>query len=151
MDFNTINWMLAVVVLLSALGCTQQSSTEPPREVRLAQKWELQPGDVVGNHQVIGGLGDISIALKGDAVYAPFPGKVQPYKSECVIFSSEEVPNYLLRLCGLKSLHIGFKRTGEVIGDGDEVRVALLNRQSDGRWAFVEPAKKMIQLLLQPL
>lgn len=149
MDSNAINWVLAVVALLMVVGCTPQHSTEAPREVQLAQKWELQPGNVVGGHQVLGGLGDITIALNGDTVYAPYAGRVQPHKPECVIFSSEEVPNYLFRLCGLSKPFFGPKRAGEAIGTGNLVQFALLNRQRDGRWAMVEPSKKIIQQMLQ--
>lgn len=150
MGSNVINWVLAGVLLLTVVGCTPQPPTEAPREVQLSQKWELQPGDVVGGHQVLGGLGDISIALKGGSVYAPYAGRVQPHKPECVIFSSEEVPNYLFRLCGLSQPFFGPKRAGNAIGTGDVVQFALLNKQRDGRWAMVEPSKKIIQQMLQP-
>lgn len=150
MGSNVINWVLAVVLLLTVVSCTPQHPTDAPREVQLSQKWELQPGDVVGGHQVQGSLGDISIALRGDAVYAPYAGRVQPHKPECVIFSSEEVPNYLFRLCGISKAFFGSKRAGEIIGTGDIVQIALLNKQRNGRWAMVEPSKKIIQKMLQP-
>ena len=138
------------IVLLAAFGCTPASMTESPRDIQLSQKWELQPGDVVAGRQVLGGLGDISLALNGDAIYAPFDGRVQPHKPNCVIFSSEEMPVYLFRLCGLNQQNFGFRRAGQPLGTGDELRLALLTKQPDGRWAIVEPSKKIIEKMLQP-
>jgi hypothetical protein len=142
--------LFVAVVLLFVVGCTQQPMPERERELQLSQNWELQPGDVVGGHAVASGLGDISIVLKGDAVYAPFDGRVQPNKANCMIFSSEEVPTYLFRLCGLKSRRFGFRRAGEVIGKGNELHFAVLNQQPDGRWAMVEPSQKLLEHMLQP-
>lgn len=152
MDLSVFNGALVLaisVVLLAVFSCTQKPMTETAREIQLAQNWELQPGDVVAGHKVLGGLGDVSIALNGDAVYAPFDGRVQPYKPECVIFSSEEVPVYLFRLCGLDKPNFGFLRAGEVIGTGKDLRFAVLTKQPDGRWALVEPSKKIIEQMLQ--
>lgn len=142
--------LLCAVGLLSAVGCTQQFAAEPLREIQLYQNWELQPGDAVGGHSVLGGLGDISIALNGDSVYAPFEGRVQPHKGQCVIFSSEELPSYLFRLCGLNSPKYGLRRAGEAIASGRELRFAVLNKQADGRWALIEPSRQIIEQLLQP-
>ena len=143
---------ITVLITLSLLmsGCGPQSPREPPRELQLAQRWELQPGEAVAGHQVLSGLGDVSLALGGDAVYAPVAGRVQPYKRDCVIFASEEVPSYLWRLCGVKSPAFGPHRRGEVIGAAEELRLALLNEQADGRWALVEPSKQMVEHMLQP-
>ena len=142
--------LFIAVVLLFVLGCTSQPITEQERELQLSQNWELQPGDVVAGHAVASGLGDVSIVLKGDAVYAPFDGRVQPNKANCMIFSSEEVPTYLFRLCGLKSRHFGFRRAGDAIAKGNELHFGVLNQQADGRWAMVEPSKQLIEQLLQP-
>ncbi|MCA1993723.1 MAG: hypothetical protein LDL41_17010 [Coleofasciculus sp. S288] len=138
------------LVLLFAVGCDEQSMSEQERELQLYQNWELQPGDVVAGYPVASGLGDISIALNGNAVYAPFNGRVQPNKTGCAIFSSEEVPSYLFRLCGLKSYRFGVRRAGEVIGKGNELHFAVLNQQADGQWAMVEPSKKILEQILQP-
>ncbi len=135
-------------ILLLIVGCTKKPPTEAPREIKLYQNWELQPGQVVGGYAVVSGLGDLSIALKGDAVYAPFDGRVQPHNSSCVIFSSEEIPVYLFRLCGLRSLNFGFLSAGDAIGSGKELQIAVLTRQPDGRWALVEPSKKIIEQML---
>lgn len=146
---SSVRRALLAVALLIATGCTQQPA-EPPRELTLYQSWELQPGDELAGHQILGGLGDISLALNGDAIYAPFDGKVQPHKPTCVIFSSEELPVYLFRLCGLSSPKFGPRSAGEPIATGNDLRFALLNKQPDGRWAMVEPSKKIIEQMLLP-
>lgn len=152
MDSNVFSsaLVLAVSVVMLAVVSCNQASTEASRELQLSQKWELQPGDVVAGHQVLGSLGDVSIALKGGAIHAPFDGRVQPHKPSCVIFSSEEVPTYLFRLCGLDKQNFGFRRGGEVIGTGHDLRFAVLTKQPDGRWALVEPSKKIIEQMLKP-
>lgn len=142
--------LVVAVLLLSLVGCTHSPIQESPRELQLYQNWELQPGDVVAGYAVASSLGDLSIAMKGNAVYAPFDGRLQPSKAECAIFSSEEMPTYLFRFCGLKSPHYGFRRVGAVIGKGNELHFGLLNQQPDGRWAMVEPSKKIIEQMLQP-
>lgn len=149
MASNVLKSLLAAVSI-SMVGCAQQFAAEPPKEIQLYQTWELQPGDVVGGHAVLGGLGDVAIALRGDSIYAPFEGRVQPHKPECVIFSGEELPTYLFRLCGLTSPRFGLRRVGEAIGKGQELRLSVLNKQPDGRWAMVEPSKQIIEQMLQP-
>ena len=151
MDLNVLNSALAVMVaLLVITGCTPKQTKESPLEVQLYQTWELQPGEVIAGYSVIGGLGDLSIALKGQKVYAPYDGKVQPHKQDCVIFSSEDVPNYLLRLCGLKRPQFGVQRSGEVIGSADTLQFAVLNKRPDGLWSLVEPSKQVIKQMLLP-
>ncbi len=152
MELPAIRGRLApflTLVLLFVFGCSEQPMPEQQRDLQLYQKWELQPGDVVAGHPVASGLGDISIALNGKAVYAPFDGRVQPNKANCAIFSSEEVPTYLFRLCGLKSYRFGLRRAGEEIGKGNELHFAVLNKKADGRWAMVEPSKKILEQILQ--
>jgi hypothetical protein len=148
MDSNVFRKALALV-LLGLVGCTQKPPTEAPREIKLYQNWELQPGDVVAGHEVLSGLGDLTIALQGKTIYAPFDGRLQPHKPNCAIFSSEEVPVYLFRLCGVRSPNFGFRRAGEAIGTAKELQFAVLTRQPDGRWALVEPSKKIIEQMLQ--
>jgi hypothetical protein len=98
----------------------------------------------------MGGLGDLSIALKGNTIYAPYEGRVQPNQQGCVMFSSADVPNYLLRLCGVKNPNFGLRKEGEVIGTADALQFALLNKRPDGLWALVEPSKKILEQMLQP-
>ncbi len=151
MDLNGIKAALSVVVTLFAIaGCTPQPVVEQPLDVQLYQAWELQPGDVVASFPVSGGLGDISIALQGNKIYAPYDGRLQPNKPGCAVFSSPDVPNYLLRLCGVKNPQFGQRRAGEAIGTADTLQFAILNKRPDGLWALVEPSKRILEQMLQP-
>jgi len=150
MDLNVLKATRVALVLLLMGGCTPQLVAEAPIEVQIYQNWELQPGDVVAGYSVKGGLGDISIALNGNTVYAPYDGRVQPNKLGCVIFSSTEVPNYLLRLCGVKHPNFGPRKPGEAIGTADALQFALLTKRPNNQWALVEPSKKILEEMLQP-
>ena len=150
MDLNVLNTALgALVMLLCVTGCTPKPVAEVPIDVKLYQNWELQPGDTVAGYSVMGGLGDLSIALKGNKVYAPYEGRLQPNKPGCVMFSSTDVPNYLLRLCGMKNPNFGLCQAGEAMGTADALQFALLNKRPDGLWALVEPSKQILQQMLQ--
>jgi hypothetical protein len=145
--------MLVVIIVVNT-ACSAEHSTEPPRTVQIQQVWQLQPGDAIGGHEVVAGLGDISIALKGDNAYAPFGGRIQPLNPDvknCVVFSSPEVPAYLFRLCGLQNLQFGEVGAGDVIGKGDYLHFATLRRQTDGTWAMVEPARDILERILRSL
>jgi hypothetical protein len=144
--FRKVSLMLAL--LLSIAGCSSQS-TEEVRAIQIYQDWELEPGDAIAGHPVLGGLGDISIELKGDSVYAPFDGRVQPNVKGCVIFSTPQIPAYLFRLCGLKRPTLGQVSQGEAIGSGRYLQFAALRRQPDGRWALVEPAIDILERTLE--
>ncbi len=151
MDLSVLNALLASgVILLAIASCTPQPVAEQPLDVQLYQSWELQPGDVVAGYPVTGSLGDISITLKGNSIYAPYDGRLQPNKAGCVMFSSTDVPNYLLRLCGVKNPRFGPRKVGEAIGTAEALQFALLNKRSDGQWALVEPSKQILQQMLQP-
>jgi len=141
---------LLAVILLAATGCSRNPS-DSVRTVPIQQNWELQPGKTVGGHRIAGGLGDISIELNGDRVYAPFDGDLQPNDIEqCYIFSSSQLPAYLFRLCGLKSAHVGAVQRGNTLGSADYLQFATLRRQPDGKWAIVEPASDILERLLKP-
>lgn len=150
MDLSVLNLLGTGVILLGVAGCTPQPVTEQPLDVQLFQSWELQAGDTVAGYRVTGGLGDISIALKGNSIYAPYAGRLQPNKPGCVMFSSADVPNYLLRLCGVKNPQFGLKKAGEAIGTAETLQFALLNKRADGKWALVEPSKQILQQMLPP-
>ncbi len=151
MDLSVFNAALAVVVAMLAIaGCTPQPTVEQPLDVPLYQTWELQRGDTVAGYPVTGGLGDLAIALKGNTIYAPYEGRVQPHKPGCVVFSGSDVPNYLLRLCGVRNPQFGKRRAGEAIATATTLQFAVLNKRSDGLWAFVEPSKQLLQQMLQP-
>lgn len=141
--------LLLGLAILGA-GCSTTPSV-PVRPVPVQQNWELQPGKMIGKHRVAGGLGDISIEVGGDRVYAPFDGFLQPNDIEgCFIFSSPDVPAYLFRLCGLKQPKLGQVQQGDQIGSADFLQFAALRRQPDGKWTMVEPASDVLQRTLVP-
>lgn len=139
---------LCIGLLLT--GCNLSSQSPPAVSIRLYQQWELQPGDTIGGRQVLGGLGDISIALNGSNTYAPFAGKTQLDQRRCVLFSSPQVPAYLFRLCGLPSPNLGELNQGDIIGSGESLQFATLRKQPNGTWAIVEPAKSLLEKILNP-
>lgn len=130
-------------------GCNAQKSTVPAIDVQLYQKWELQSGDKIAGYAVTGGLGDISIALNGGSVYAPFSGEAKIDKRGCVFFSTPNIPAYLFRLCGLTSPKLGRLQQGEVIAKGTTLQFAALRKQPSGTWAVVEPAKDIVERTLK--
>jgi hypothetical protein len=139
--------LLGIVLLLS--GCSVTPSEEPVRVLQIQQEWELQPGEDVAGHPIVGSLGDVSIDVGGDAVYAPFDGRVQPNDVEsCFVYSSPEIPAYLFRLCGLRSARVGPVEQGQAIGRADQLQFAALRRQPDGTWAMIEPARDILQRTL---
>lgn len=142
-------WIGLLLVLLS--GCRMPSNSVPPRDLKVQQTWELQPGQDVAGHAIVAGLGDVSVALRGEAVRSPFNGEVQPAtQANCVIFSSPEVPAYLFRLCGLRNPRLGRLKAGQKIGSGDYLHFAALRRQPDGTWVIVEPASTILERMLEP-
>jgi hypothetical protein len=153
-EFNRVQQMgrrlaLGLLFALLTAGCSRQAPPAP-RVLQIQQTWELQPGDRVAGHRVAGGLGDISIELKGDSVYAPAPGLVQPNVAGCVVFSSADIPAYLFRLCGLSRPKLGEVQQGEAIGAGNYLEFAALRRQPDGKWAMVEPSTRILERTLKP-
>jgi hypothetical protein len=99
----------------------------------------------------VGGLGDVSIALRGDRVYAPFDGELMRNDIDsCYIFSSPDLPAYIFRLCGLRSPQTGRVRRGDRLGKADMLQFAALRRQPDGKWTMVEPANDVLQRVLAP-
>lgn len=137
---------LALTLLLA--GC----SSQPAKQVRvipIQQSWELQPGKSVGGHRIVGSLGDISIEMRGDRVYAPFDGQLQANDIEsCYVFSSAQVPAYLFRLCGLRHPRLGPVRQGDSLGSADYLQFSALRRQPDGKWTMVEPASEIVERTL---
>jgi hypothetical protein len=143
--------MVMAILLLTGTSCTSTAFTEPVRTIQLQQTWQLKVGDTIGGHRVVAGLGDISINLQGDAVYAPFNGRVQPTEQGCVLFSSPEIPAYLFRLCGLNHPRLGELQQGEAIGSGDYLHFATLRKEQEGTWSMVEPARDILERVLNPL
>lgn len=140
---------IAGIISLVPLGCARAPSNDPAPDIKLYQTWELQPGDTLGDRRVLGGLGDISISLDGNSVYAPFDGRTQIDQHRCLIFSSPDVPAYLFRLCGLNAMHSGTVNQGDAIGSGNLLQFAALRKQPNGTWAIVEPAKAILERTLK--
>ncbi|BAY56172.1 MULTISPECIES: hypothetical protein [Leptolyngbya] len=139
------------LLLLLISGCT--SSQQPNHSIsepKLYQSWQLKLGDQIAGSTVIGGLGDISIALNGKSVYAPSTGNVYLGQRGCVYFAGTDTPAYLFRLCGLKSPKLGALKAGDAIATGDILQFATLLKQSDGTWALVEPDKSLLERTLKP-
>lgn len=148
-NLRNIIWKMgAVFALLIPVGCSAPQAVEPMPDLKLYQTWQLKRGDDVGGREVLGGLGDISIALDGNEVYAPFNGKTQPYSQGCLIFSSPDVPAYLFRLCGVDNPRFGRVDEGDVIGKGRSLEFAALRKQPNGTWAIVEPTRDILQRTL---
>lgn len=137
--------------LMGLSACTPFASpTVAARTLNVQQTWQMQPGSQVANYRIVASLGDVSIDLGGDRIYAPFDGLLQPQaESDCLIFSSPEVPSYLFRLCGVENAKLGDVAQGDVLGTVRLLHFATLRKQPDGRWALVEPARDLLENLLQ--
>jgi hypothetical protein len=139
---------IGAIALLLLTSCTATARPDDTINLKLYQQWQLQPGDVINGFSVVAGLGDISIALNGKSVYAPFDGRAQKDQRSCVIFSSPDVPAYLFRLCGVANLHLGVCNQGDVLGNAAILHFATLRKQPDGTWAIVEPSKPILERIL---
>ncbi|MEM7064959.1 MAG: hypothetical protein AAF572_17590 [Cyanobacteria bacterium P01_B01_bin.77] len=129
-----------------AVSSCQTSTVPPKRVINIHQEWELEPGDLIGEHLVVGSLGDISIQLKRQPLRAPFLGELEPSTIEqCVIYSTPEVPAYLFRFCGLRRPRFGRVDAGQIIGNGNYIQFATLRRQPDGTWIIVEPSTGILE------
>ena len=147
------SWAKPNVLILGLLSLffLQSCQTAPPvepRNVDIQQNWGLKPGHYVAGHLISGGLGDVSIEVQGSPLFAPFSGLLQPHQTNCAIFSSPEVPAYLLRICGLRHPRLGALQTGSQIGTGKTVHFAALRKQPTGQWAIVEPASDILERML---
>lgn len=140
--------LVLVVVLLLLVGCDRAVAPNETVQLSLYQQWQLQPGDQLQGHPVLGGLGDISIQMNGQSLYAPFAGQARQDDRQCLIFSSPDVPAYLFRLCGLSDRRLGNHAQGDVLGKASVVHIATLRRQPDGKWAIVEPSKPILERFL---
>ncbi len=136
--------------LLWLMGAACQSPVAIAPQPPIQQQWQLQPGTIVADRQIVAGLGDVSIDLGGGSVYAPFSGRLQPDGQGCAIFSSPDLPAYLARLCGLRRLRSGELLAGDRIGSGSTLHFAALRKQPDGTWAMVEPSSDLLTRFLTP-
>jgi hypothetical protein len=144
---------LCLFSILLLKGCAQPSTDKTTRfEVNLAknQNWQLQPGDAIAGYSISGGLGDISIVLKGNSIYAPYDGETHLDKRGCLYFETPDIPAYLFRFCGLHAHKIGKVSAKQAIAKGEILQFAALRRQADGTWAIVEPDKTLIERTLKP-
>ncbi|MEB3356216.1 MAG: hypothetical protein VKK04_05785 [Synechococcales bacterium] len=141
-------WAVFTSVLVTLTGCGDRPTPVQPRAFQIQQQWQLEPGSVVAGRRISGGLGDISIDLDGGTVHAPFEGELQPFQADCVVFSSPELPAYLLRLCGLQAPNLGKRREGQSLGSGHTLHFAALRKQPSGQWALVEPSKAILERIL---
>lgn len=139
----TLGLFLSLVV-----GCSRPASA--PRRLNLHQSWSLPMGSAIAGYPVSSSLGDISLELGGDAVRMPFNGTVEPTEMDCVLVSSDDIPAYLFRLCGLSQTKFGSRQRGQTIGRADHLIFAMLRREPDGTWAMVEPSAQFIKQLLKP-
>ena len=140
---------LTLGLFLSGVGgCSR--STPTPRILNLHQSWSLPMGTAIAGYPVSSSLGDISLELGGDAVRMPFNGTVEPTEMNCVLVSSDDIPAYLFRLCGLHQTKFGSRQQGQTIGRADHLIFAMLRREPDGTWAMVEPSAQFIKQLLKP-
>jgi len=148
--------VIANVVLLGLVVGLAWRSWQPPlpaenRQITLTQNWSMQPGDQIGGYRITGSLGDVSVELNGRTAYAPFDGEVEANRPGCVLYSTDRIPAYLFRLCGLQNPRLGAIRQGEAIGSGKYLQFATLRREPNGTWAFVETSRSiLIQILKQP-
>jgi len=145
---KAIGGAIGAVLLLG--GCAPTDPV-PVRTVPIQQTWELQPGATVAGYRVASGLGDISIDVGGDRIYAPFDGQLQPNDVEgCYVYTSPDIPAYLFRLCGLRRPRLGSVRQGQSLGSAQFLAFATLRRQPDGQWTMVEPASDVLTRILSP-
>ncbi|PZO20517.1 MAG: hypothetical protein DCF25_06505 [Leptolyngbya foveolarum] len=138
-----------------ALGNTLSScvghSAPQPRSITLKQQWEINPGDDISGSLVSGSLGDISLVLKkGVRVKAPFDGQMEPSElAGCDFYSTPEIPAYLFRLCGLSQTSHGEVKAGQTLGKASYISFATLRKQPDGTWIMVEPARGVLEKVIQ--
>ncbi|MDX2215394.1 MAG: hypothetical protein SFY66_19175 [Oculatellaceae cyanobacterium bins.114] len=138
-----------VLAPLLLTGC-KASPTEPEMTIQLEQQWVLQPGDQVAGRRIQGGLGDISVELAGQPVYAPYDGRVRPVSgnADCVFYSSPELPAYLFRWCGVTQPKLGSVQQGDSVAIANTLEFATLRKQPSGRWAMVEPSIQILERTL---
>ncbi len=160
-------WFRPAVIYLGLIATLLSSCNRPseaPVNLKLHQQWHLQPGQTIASYPISSGLGDVVINLGGKALYMPKAGRIQPLtdrqneasatgkigtqSSNCVAVSSPEIPAYRLRLCHLHQLQLGQQPAGQIIGRGEQVAIAMLRKQPEGTWAFVEPSPSLLEALL---
>ncbi|NES97472.1 MAG: hypothetical protein F6K32_20080 [Desertifilum sp. SIO1I2] len=150
---------------LSWLFRWDRTSKNQAKEIAIRELWEIQAGETIAGYRIAGGLGDVSIEFKG-SILAPMQGLVTgdfvlvsdnnliKNPTDCVIFSSSQMPAYLLKSCGLSDRNLGRVQQGNPIGKtGGYLHLSLLNyRKTDtqaGQWIYVSPSSKFLERLLK--
>lgn len=135
------------------------------KQIEIKKVWQIQAGEFIAGHRVIGGLGDISLEYEG-SVKAPVAGVVNSEfvlvtdsdliagTKDCVIFSSPQLPAYLLKICGLTERYIGPVDENSPIGETDgSLHLSLLSFRKDANqtsnWIYVSPSSKLIEQLVR--
>lgn len=135
------------------------------KQIEIKRVWQIQAGEYISGHRVIGGLGDISLEYDG-SVKAPVAGVVDSEfvlvsdsdliagTRDCVIFSSPQIPAYLLKICGLTERNIGPVDYDSPIGKADgSLHLSLLSFRKDANqtsnWIYVSPSSKLIEQLVR--
>lgn len=134
------------------------------REIELQNTWEVKAGDSIEGYFIASGLGDISLAMKGKVI-APIDGHLEEKfvlisdgrlirgTSDCVIFSSPQLPAYLIKLCGLASRNLERVERGKAIGKTNGyLHISLLsyrpNQENGAIWVYVPPSPQLIESLV---
>lgn len=134
------------------------------KQIEVKKVGDIESGEVIAGQRVIGGLGDISLKFNG-SVKAPVTGVVDSEfvlvtednlidsTRDCIIFSSAQMPAYLLKICGLTGRNLGAVDRGSPIGEtGGKLHISLLSfRQVDNqtkKWIYVSPSKTLIEKLV---
>ncbi|MDY6936283.1 MAG: hypothetical protein SWY16_01345 [Cyanobacteriota bacterium] len=134
------------------------------REIELQNTWGVKAGESIDRYLVASGLGDISLAMKGK-VLAPLDGNIEHKfvlisdgslirgTSDCVIFSSPQMPAYLIKLCGLASRNFNRIESGKPIGETNGyLHISLFsyrpNPENGATWVYVPPSPQLIQNLV---
>jgi hypothetical protein len=147
---NRSRLLSIVMALFTLIGCSALNPSVSVRVLKIQQNWTLQPGKSIAGYRITGSLGDVSIALNGAKIYAPFDGLMQQNDlPTCFVYSSPELPAYVFRLCGVRSLKLGQVQQGDAIAKGQELKFATLRRQPDGTWTLVEPASDILERTLK--
>lgn len=135
------------------------------KQIEIKKVWKIQVGEFIAGHRVIGGLGDISLEYEG-SVKAPVAGVVDSEfvlvtdsdliagTRDCVIFSSPQLPAYLLNICGLTERYLGPVDDDSPIGKTDgSLHLSLLSFRKDAsqtsKWIYVSPSSKLIEQLVR--
>jgi hypothetical protein len=150
---------------LSRSGQWLQGNRQPEvREIEVQQTWGIPAGAQIGKYFVASGLGDISLEIDG-MTFAPVDGWVegefvsisqgnlQRNREDCVIFSSPQMPAYLLKLCGLQRKNLGNIKQGKEIGKTNGyLHISLLSyrKSENGKpvWMYVSPSPQLIESLV---